>query len=800
MSWLVAVVVAAATTLAAGLVVVSGNAAGVFWMAVVAIEAALAVGVFYTAVYAHLGPRRLAVLLTLRCAAIVVLMLVLFKPALSVTAGAEEAKARLPILLDRSSSMATMDLSDTSRYAQAVGVLETHRRRIRRHFKPIWYHFGTSVQIAESLDALARLKPVGEGSEGTDISGAIRAASSAYDRTEIPGVLLVTDGNPTVGGGAVAAREAGVPIFTIGVGSDSESVAIRPNIRILSVRTPFEAVKDHITTINVRVRVTGLGEISAEIRLAEDGQDRPAAAQTLKVSKDSQELAVALKYKPDDRQQVASAPKGRGDIRRLKISIAPNPKEVATHDNESELHVLVTEPRIRILYVEGSVRPEYKFLKRVLDTDPNIQFMSLVRWSGQKFSAYGSIGQRRLLRLPTTTEDFALFDVLILGDLDRTYLSGRQLEDVRLRRIREFVEAGGALLMLGGRNSFGPGGYGGTAIEKILPVVVGGRSGGQETTPFLPQLTAQGARHKIFEGIGDFFLPPGGRKPKALAAKLPPLRGCVAVVRANPAAEVLAVHPTRSNAAGPLIILAVRPFVGDGRTAALTADTTWLWYMPMRGMGADSPYQRLWAQLIRWLAGVDAKTKRAAASVLLRADRGYLQVGQAAKLMARVLDEKGRSNDMAGVSCVVRPPAGKGRVQTFPLAYRSDVGLFEYGNFRPRAPGRYRITVTALDRAAGKLIGTDELTLTVAPHSKEMDRLARNDKLLRRIAAMSDGRCAKLFDVGKLIAQLISRGEALAGTGPRITNYRLYNFTLLFVIFVVLLTAEWVLRRNWQLQ
>jgi hypothetical protein len=197
---------------------------------------------------------------------------------------------------------------------------------------------------------------------------------------------------------------------------------------------------------------------------------------------------------------------------------------------------------------------------------------------------------------------------------------------------------------------------------------------------------------------------------------------------------------------------------------------------------------------------VEAKTKGAPPSVLLRADRGYLQVGQAVKVMARVVDEKGRSNDTAGVSCVVRPPAGKGGARTFPLAYRPDVGLFEFGNFRPRVPGQYTVTVTARDRAAGKPIGTDELTLTVVPHSEEMDRLARNDKLLARVAAVSDGRCAQLPDMGKIIAQLISRGGVLAGAGPRITNYRLYNFTLLFVVFVVLLTAEWVLRRSWQLQ
>jgi len=57
----------------------------------------------------------------------------------------------------------------------------------------------------------------------------------------------------------------------------------------------------------------------------------------------------------------------------------------------------------------------------------------------------------------------------------------------------------------------------------------------------------------------------------------------------------------------------------------------------------------------------------------------------------------------------------------------------------------------------------------------------------------------KLKHTAKVITQLIARGQALAGEGPTITTHRLYNFTLLFLVLVGLLTAEWILRRNWQL-
>ncbi|MCP4374693.1 MAG: hypothetical protein GY794_00720, partial [bacterium] len=68
LSWMVAVIVVAATTLGAGAVVASGSSGGMFWLCVLLIEVALAVGVFYASLYSHLGVGRLVSLMSLRCA------------------------------------------------------------------------------------------------------------------------------------------------------------------------------------------------------------------------------------------------------------------------------------------------------------------------------------------------------------------------------------------------------------------------------------------------------------------------------------------------------------------------------------------------------------------------------------------------------------------------------------------------------------------------------------------------------------------------------------------------------------
>ena len=128
-------------------------------------------------------------------------------------------------------------------------------------------------------------------------------------------------------------------------------------------------------------------------------------------------------------------------------------------------------------------------------------------------------------------------------------------------------------------------------------------------------------------------------------------------------------------------------------------------------------------------------------------------------------------------------------------AGRAD-GLFD-AVFKPAKPGALRIKVTAKD-VAGRELGSDELPLAVALHSAEMDRLARDDDLLRRLAARSDGVYENISRLPEMIDRIVERSQA-ATAPPKPRIIRLYEFTVLFLLFVALLTTEWLLRRSWQL-
>ena len=786
------VVCLVATMPAVVVLALSGNLSFGVWMLALGLQIALAVGVFYAAVYAYLGTRRMAILMVMRCVAILALLLALFKPAVSIVPDVEGYRPRLPILLDRSESMATADQSGSAdRYVRSLRMLLTQDERIRRALRPAYYHFAREVQAVESAEAMGRLRPRGEGTDSTDIAGALRGCAGYYDRSELAGIVLIGDGLHNAAGSVEdVLAEIGVPVYTIGVGSRTETQTGRRNLQLVSIDAPYDAIKNNVSSIDVRVKATGFANMAAEVRLLADGN--VVASFPIMTDKGVATIPCELKWTPGDRPPGADAAERQADVRRLQVLIPTDPAETVAQDNSTELHVLVTEPGIRVLYIEGTIRPEYKFLWRTLNIDPNIKFMALIRVQKNKFSAYGSIDGRTLGDLPRAAEDFAMFDVIILGDLDSTFFSRQQMEG-----FKKFVADGGGLLMIGGHNSFGPGGYAGTPIADVLPVNVGLRSQPQETTPLVPMLTAAGRQHLIFEGIADYFPGPGDRKPSAELPKLPELLGCVTVPGPKPGASVLAVHPTRKIGAENLVVLAVQPF-GAGRAAAFTCDTTWQWYMPMQGMGAESPYKLFWGQMCRWLANVQTKSASGVASLVLRTDRPYARSGSDIKVTARLKDDKGKPTNNATVTCRVEPagPAAE-QARAITLAARRSGGLFD-GTYRTDAEGKYVIRATATD-AAGATMAADELPLNVIPTSTELDTLARNESLLQQIAGRTDGRYADLSGLPEIIDQIVDRQRALAAPAPKGSTHHLYNLTLLFLLFVVLLTAEWLLRRNWQL-
>jgi hypothetical protein len=155
-----------------------------------------------------------------------------------------------------------------------------------------------------------------------------------------------------------------------------------------------------------------------------------------------------------------------------------------------------------VLYVAGRPNWEYKFLKRALDEDPQVDMAGLIRTAKRepKFVFKGREGEtsnplfkgfrgdeeeegrydkpimKRLNvknedelkdgEFPKNAGDLFKYHAIILDDLESAFFMPHQRELIR----RAVSERGAGFMMLGGQESFSQGKYENTPIAELLPV------------------------------------------------------------------------------------------------------------------------------------------------------------------------------------------------------------------------------------------------------------------------------------------------------------------------------------------
>jgi uncharacterized membrane protein len=795
--WLALVFIAAGvagTALVIALPSLHSRFVGLWWTPITLV---LLAATFYLSLLPTLGIWRVATLLTFRTIALAMLVSMLFDPVLRYVHRPRPERPML-ICIDASGSMSFPDVQNGPTRIQSVWqTLRPQLPKIKEHFIPQFFTFATSLQLLDKPDELAKLQADGKA---TDIVGglnALQGKSSAPDAA----IILISDGIDNTSPSVVdALKYSSRPIHTVSVGSDQAEPATMANIAVENVETADDFTVNHETKVKATIKSSALPNRVVDVKMAEVDDKGKIIGETASDKLVLQPLpegqAVELPYKP---RSVG--------VHRLAVWVDPVAGERSTIDNRQEFQGLALDPRIKVLYIEGRVRPEYTQLNRALNRDPNMELATLLRIQQDRFTASGNVDGQKFTKMPATMDEWKRFDVVILGDLDSSFLSKIQQES-----IEQLTVGGAGLLMVGGQNNFGPGGYENTPIEKALPVFVGGLESPQEKSEFVPRLTAEGASHPAMEGLADWF----GVEENKGAKELPPLRGNVVVPRAKSGAQILATHADRlapDGAKTGQIVLAVERY-GKGRSAAFTIDTTYLWYIPLRAMGQDSPYNRLWGQLVRWLAGEDVKNRQRGAGVEGLLNKSLFQLGESVKVRAMVRDERGDATRYAQVNLTLKG-FGKEEKRQFPLApSEARTGMYEVTIPNPDK-GDYVIELSATKD--GKPLGKQELKFTVIPPADEMLKIAANPTLLAQLADHTKGFHYRLEQLPTLIDELIKTdptantakaesvrlsnfirtGMALSGRNP--TWNKKYDLPMQGMLIVVILAGEWMLRRKWEL-
>ena len=743
---------------------------------------AIALGyLFYRSQRPQLRGLRFPLLCALRALAIAVAALFLLKPEIRFSR-TEVEQTQVLVLQDVSESMGIRDATEgRSRLEAGLQVLKEAPYSLLERLSKVQTvrHFSFGAYTAE----LTPGKALRAEQKATAIGEALKEAVSRVGQLKLSGIVLLSDGVNTTGEdpGRVASV-LGVPVFPVALGGKIGEQGKFHDVGIASTPRNLEFIVNNKATVRVRVSNFGLQNFTESERLLalslREG-DKPLADKPIPFPALNGTREVEIEY----------VPKELG-IHRLTLSLPVLPGETVTENNARTFTVRVTDPKIRVLIVEGVVRTEYRFLRRTLESDPNVDLTSVVKLQKEQFLLQGVQPGIDLSRgLPAAREDFKKFDVVILGDIGR-----EEFTDLQLEHLKGFVGDGGGLLVLGGYHAFGPGGYAGSPLADVLPVRISGKGDGQIETSFAPRLTEAGQGHPVLEGCAAFFAP---------GAQQALLDGANKVAGVKPGATVLLVHPTERCGADPMPVAAEQRY-GGGRVLAVTADTTWKWKFQIEARGLESPYYRFWRQSMRWLAERKPEDFQGQDLVAAWPGKSEYQPEEMVLMTAKVRDRARQPKDDATVQAEVLYPVPVPRISpegqkhleekaVLELA-RIPLGLGEYqASFRPPAGGIYRAAVRASDRQGP--LGQAEFEFVVGQAVGEFDRVDVDEPALRALASATGGEYHTMATAAR-IPDLIQK-NIRRRTYPE--ERTLWNTPGFFLVFLGCVVLEWVLRKRYGL-
>ncbi len=711
---------------------------------------------------ARVSPQLFWVLTSLRVAAIIALLLLLLQPIVRSSRQITQ-RGVVAVLLDGSESMSIQDEpGGKTRHDVALALLADQGKLIAElagRFDTRLFAFGSGLTPLE----LKQLSAINLKLENETLLGkSLQESLNGLRGQPVSGVVLLSDGQETgeINAPAVAAGFQ-VPIHCVAFGAKAKEAP--PDLFVKRVQASEQAIINNLVPVEAVVEGVGIKKdfVKVNLKLGE----QVIASQNIVLDPAVGETKVSMSFRPTQKGTYF-----------YTVEIPAQPDELVKENNKQNFKLSVIDRKIQVLLVDGKLRYEYKFLKRALEADPNVNVFSLLKSSEEKLYAQGTPPPGVVLSgFPSTAEQMKAFDVIILGDISKRYFTSGQLEAVV-----QYVSNGGAFVMLGGYETLGSGGYRGSPVEKILPVELPAVKAAQLEEGFNIELTDEGANHPAFSLGRD------SRTTKDTWKRLGVLDGLTIVGAPKPGAMVLAVNPLRKATWGGLIVVAAQPY-GRGKTMVVTTDTTWRWAFGATTQSMEM-HRRFWGQTLRWLLPPQKSDEDKSRRITVTCDRDKYDYGQPVHVLAICIDEKGTFINDATLTGSVETPAGK----TIDVALKKVAekeGQYA-GTFTPRDRGIHTIKVGAI--AKGNKLGDDTTSIDVSRSSQEFERVYRNEELLAEIARKSGG---NLYEV----ADAVNIPKNLKDTSRKVTQkieFRLMDNPAALAVLLGLLGVEWVLRRK----
>jgi uncharacterized membrane protein len=274
--------------------------------------------------------------------------------------------------------------------------------------------------------------PVGDFSpavdrEETDLQSALQAALAQIGEGRQGKILLVSDGNENRGEAfrlVPLLRSRGVPVWILPVHPSQGKNEVYLSDLILPQRV------DRAEGFEVKAAIESLQDASAAVRLLRDGVVRSERRLTLRAGTNWVSFLENLNERGNH-------------IYELLVESADD----AFAENNLLQGIVNVKGPPRVLYLHTQESPQRLFSNAL---------------AVQGYSVVESMPEQLSLSLP----DLSAFDLLVLDNVP-----AYRLPQFKMESIEKYVrDLGGGLIVIGGSQSYGAGGYYRTPLERILPV------------------------------------------------------------------------------------------------------------------------------------------------------------------------------------------------------------------------------------------------------------------------------------------------------------------------------------------
>lgn len=703
-------------------------------------------------------------LIGLRSAVLMLLLLLLMRPVIT-TFEVNPQETYLAVLVDDSASMQIGDVAGFESRQQAVadalygegGIVEglADRYQVRT------FAFNQTVRRVSGAEDLTA-----QGN-ASGLEQAMRQVAEQLGGLPLSAVVMISDGadnadtDPLLSARDFAVRQ--IPVFTVGVGEE----LIPRDVGISSVSASQTLLDNSVFDVQVDLNHQGYTGQALTLRVM-DGETE-VSAQQITLATDGTRR-VELEVSPERKEPIL-----------YELRVDELDGEIVLQNNRYQFLVDNSErPPLNVLYVDGHPRNEFKFIRRAVESDSSLRLASYLRTGPGRFYRQGISSALELSGgFPTTAEDLYQYEAVILGDIGRDFFT-----DEQLLTLQEFVsERGGGLLVAGMLDDA----FVDSVVADILPLTLsrsdllpanlqGGIRRGSHATGelFAPRLTAAGEFSELLRLDSDDAV------NRRLWAELPTLQGIYATGRAKPGATVLLEHPSLQYQNQALPVLATQRY-GSGRSMSMNTASTWRWQMLMSA--EDESHERLWRQMLRWLA------QGALERVSIQFDKPFYNAGDTVNVSVKVLDASFEPDNNASLWIQRTDPLGN----AVDIAMEWDInqdGTY-VSRFEASDEGVYRVLVDVASAAGSGLETEKPAAFVVTPSLREFNNAGRDTGMLSRIADSGGGR---YYDLSAA-RQLINDIDHVPGAYSREVQEDLWDRPWLLILLIALMCMDWMARR-----